>query len=54
MIEISSTNQSNQNSKKNFITTENVMIKDALKEDSKDVEFLKKSITDLTPQLITT
>ena len=49
---MSTTNQSKQNSKKNSQTTENVTLKDALKEDSKEVEFLKKSITDLTEQLI--
>jgi len=51
---MSATNQSNQKSKKNSQTTENISLKDALKEDSKEVEFLKKSITDLTSQLIST
>ena len=35
-------------------TTENVSLKDALKEDQQEVEFLKKSIVDLTEQLIAT
>ena len=39
---MSTTNQSNQKSKKNSDTTENVTLKDALQEDSKEVEFLKK------------
>ena len=51
---MSTTNQFNQKPKKNSQTTENVTLKDALQEDSKEVEFLKKSITDLTEQLITT
>jgi len=49
---MSTTNQSKQNSKKNSQTNENVTLDDALQEDNKEVELLKKSITDLTEQLI--
>ena len=49
---MSTTNQSNKNSKKTTNTTENVTLKDALLEDSKEIEILKTSITDLTEQLI--
>ena len=49
---MSTTNKPNQNSKKNIKATENVTLKDALKEDNKEVEFLKISIVDLTEQLI--
>ena len=51
---MSTTNQPNKNSKKTTNTTENVTLKDALQEDSKEIDVLKKSITDLTSQLITT
>lgn len=51
---MSVTNKPNQNSKKGSQTSENVTLKDALKEDDKEIEFLKKSITDLTSQLIVT
>ena len=46
--------QSNQNSKENTKVTEAVTLKDALKEDQQEVEFLKKSIVDLTEQLVAT
>ena len=49
---MSITNQPNKNTKKYPQQTKNVTLKDALKEDSKEVEFLKKSIVDLTEQLI--
>ena len=49
---MSTTNQSNKNTKKSLQPTENVTLKDAIQEDNKEVEFLKKSITDLTEQLI--
>ena len=51
---MSTTNQSNQKSKINSNTTENVTLKDTLKEDSKEVEFLKKTINELTIQLTDT
>jgi len=51
---VSTTNQSNQKSNKNSQTSENVTLNDALQEDSKEVEFLKKSINDLTVQLTDT
>ena len=47
---MSTTQKLNQKSN----TTENVTLKDALKEDSKEIEVLKKSITDLTEQLVST
>jgi outer membrane protein TolC len=52
---MSTTNQSKQNSKKILkTTTENISLDEALKEDQKEVEFLKKSIVNLTEQLIAT
>ena len=48
------TQQSKQNSSKDTKVTEAVTLKDALKEDQQEVEFLKKSIVDLTEQLIAT
>ncbi len=51
---MSTTNQSKQKSKKNSNTTENVSLNDAIQEDNKEEEFLKKSISDLTQQLIAT
>ena len=48
------TQQSKQNSKENHSPTENVTLDEALKEDQQEVEFLKKSIVDLTEQLIAT
>ena len=51
---MSAANKPSQNSKKNTQTTENVTLKDALTEDNKEVEFLKKSIDDLTTQLTDT
>ena len=47
-------NKSNQKWKNSSNTTENVTLKDALQEESKEVELLKKSITDLTSQLVST
>jgi len=54
VIKMSAANKPSQNSKKNTQTTENVTLKDALTEDNKEVEFLKKSIDDLTTQLTDT
>ena len=51
---MSATKKPNQNPMKNTQVTENVTLKDALKEDNEEVEFLKKSIFDLTQQLIAT
>ena len=51
---MATTQQSKQNSSKESKVTENVSLKDALKEDQQEVEFLKKSIVDLTEQLIAT
>ena len=49
---MATTQQSHQNSSKDTKVTEAVTLKDALKEDQQEVEFLKKSIVDLTVQLI--
>jgi hypothetical protein len=51
---MATTQQSHQNSSKDTKVTKNVTLKDAFKEDKKEVEFLKKSIVDLTEQLIAT
>jgi hypothetical protein len=51
---MATTQQTKQNSKKTLKLTENVTLDEALKEDKKEVEFLKQSIVDLTSQLIDT
>ena len=43
-----------QSKKDNPSPSENVTLDEALKEDKKEVEFLKKSIADLTEQLVAT
>ena len=48
------TQQSQQNTSKDTKVTEAVTLNDALNEDQQEVEFLKKSIVDLTEQLIAT
>ena len=51
---MTTTQQPNQNSKENPKVTESVTLDEALKEDQQEIEFLKKSIADLTEQLIAT
>ena len=51
---MTTTRQSKQNSSKDSKVTESVTLDEALKEDQQEVEFLKKSIADLTEQLIAT
>jgi len=51
---MSTTQQSYQNSSNDYVVTEAVSTKYALKEDQKEVEFIKKSIAELTEQLIAT
>jgi hypothetical protein len=51
---MATTQQSKQNSSKDSRVTEAVSLDEALKEDQREVEFLKKSIVDLTEQLIAT
>jgi hypothetical protein len=51
---MSVSNQSNKNTKKSPQPTKNVTLKDAIQEDNKEVEYLKKTIIDLTSQLVST
>ena len=52
---MSTTQLSKQKTKKiDSVSTEGVTLDEALKEDQKEIEFLKKSIADLTEQLIAT